>query len=60
MLCKCGKRTADEPIQTCKWCGKVTGYYASRDAYFLRRVKGQLGSWADTDRSKDPVLSQLG
>jgi len=60
MMCKCGKRTTDEPTQTCKWCGKISGYYAGRDAHFLKRVQEQLGSWVDTDRSNDALLSQLG
>jgi hypothetical protein len=47
-------------METCRWCGKIIGYSRGRKAYYLRRVREQLGSWTDLERRDDPVLSQLG
>lgn len=61
-FCKCGKPAFDQSMETCRWCGMVIGYNRTlhRQAYLLKRVREQLGSWTDLERRGDPVLSQLG
>lgn len=47
-------------METCRWCGKVVGYYGNREAHIMKRIRDQLGSLTDIERRDDPVLSQLG
>lgn len=47
-------------METCKWCGKVIGYYTNREAHIMNRILDQLGSLTDLERRGDSVLSQLG
>jgi hypothetical protein len=60
IFCACGKEEVEQPTETCRWCGRVTGYCFGRDVHHLKRIREQLGSATDLERRDDPVLSQLG